>query len=91
MYHPATHVATIPDKAAYVMAASGRVVTYRELHGRLNQSAQLFRAIGLRPGDAIAFCLENHPPAIRPASSTNACSRIATGRAAQRGSCDEGR
>ena len=50
-----------PDKAAYVMAGSGEAVSYRELDERSNQGAQLFRSLGLRPGDAIAILLENHP------------------------------
>ena len=43
------------------MAGTGEVVTYRELDERSNRLAQLFRAAGLRPGDHIAFMLENHP------------------------------
>ncbi len=50
-----------PEKPAYVMAASGEAVSYRELDERSNQGAQLFRSLGLRPGDAIAILLENHP------------------------------
>ncbi len=58
--YPAVHAQKNPDKPAYIMAASGRVVTYRELDERSNQGAQLFRQLGLRPGDHVAFCLENH-------------------------------
>ncbi len=43
------------------MAGSGKVVTYRELDEESNRLAHLFRAAGLRPGDHIAFMLENHP------------------------------
>src|SRR5262245_57982442 len=50
-----------PDKVAYQMAAGGERVTYRELDERSNQGAQLFRALGLRRGDAIAIYVENHP------------------------------
>jgi acyl-CoA synthetase (AMP-forming)/AMP-acid ligase II len=49
-----------PDKAAYVMAHSGHVVTYRELEDAANQGAQLFRKLGLKRGDHIAILLENH-------------------------------
>ena len=59
--YPATHVQTHPTKPAYVMASTGAVVTYRQLNDRSNRCAQLFAALGLRPGDGIAFCLENHP------------------------------
>ncbi len=59
--HPATHAKTHPDKPAFIMAYSGEVVTYGELDARSNQGAQLFRALGLRTGDAIACFIENHP------------------------------
>ncbi|MEU5879025.1 acyl-CoA synthetase [Spirillospora sp. NPDC047279] len=50
-----------PDKPAVIMAGSGRVITYRELNEESNRLAQLLYAEGLRPGDHIAFMLENHP------------------------------
>jgi acyl-CoA synthetase (AMP-forming)/AMP-acid ligase II len=50
-----------PDQIAFVMAGSGEKVTYRELDERSNQGAQLFRALGLKAGDAIAIFMENHP------------------------------
>ena len=58
--HPGAHAQTNPDKIAYVMARSGLEVTYRELDERSNQGAQLFRFIGLQPGDHIALCMENN-------------------------------
>jgi acyl-CoA synthetase (AMP-forming)/AMP-acid ligase II len=59
--YPGTLAKLHPDKPAYRMAAGGEVVTYRELDERSNQGAQLLRSLGLRPGDAIAILLENHP------------------------------
>ena len=59
--YPGVHAQTTPDKPAYIMAGSGEVITYRQLDERSNRCAQLFRSLGLRPGDGIAFCLENHP------------------------------
>jgi long-chain acyl-CoA synthetase len=59
--HPAHHARTNPDKPAYIMAYSGETVTYGELEARSNQGAHLFRSLGLKPGDAVAFFLENHP------------------------------
>ncbi|WP_018657850.1 AMP-binding protein [Actinomadura flavalba] len=50
-----------PDKPAVIMAGSGRVITYRELNDESNRLARLLHAEGLRPGDHIAFMLENHP------------------------------
>ncbi len=59
--HPTHHAATNPDKPAYIMANSGKVITYRELEERSNQIAQLFLALGLKTGDAIALFMENTP------------------------------
>jgi long-chain acyl-CoA synthetase len=59
--HPAHHAKTHPDKAAFVMAYSGEVVTYGELDARSNQGAQLFRSLGLQTGDAIACFIDNNP------------------------------
>jgi acyl-CoA synthetase (AMP-forming)/AMP-acid ligase II len=53
--------ARTPDRPAVIMAGSGRVITYRELNEESNRLAQLLYAEGLRPGDHIAFMLENHP------------------------------
>ncbi len=58
---PGEHAATNPDKPAYIMANSGEVVTYRQLDDAANRLSQLFRAVGLQPGDHVAFCMENHP------------------------------
>ncbi len=59
--HPGIHAQTTPDKAAYVMAAGGERVSYRQLDAASNRCAQLFRAHGLEVGDGIAIMMENHP------------------------------
>ncbi|MFI6598315.1 acyl-CoA synthetase [Nonomuraea sp. NPDC050536] len=59
--HPGAIAAVTPDKPAVIMAGSGQVVTYRRLDEESNRLAHLFRAAGLRPGDHVAFMLENHP------------------------------
>jgi long-chain acyl-CoA synthetase len=59
--HPKTYAQTTPERAAYIMAGSGEAVTYRQLDDRSNQGAQLFRALGLKAGDVIAICMDNHP------------------------------
>ncbi len=59
--HPGIHAAAHPDKVAYVLAGTGRSVSYRELDDEANRVAQLLRAAGLQVGDHVAFCLENHP------------------------------
>lgn len=60
-FYPGFHVDEHGDKLAYLMAATGEAVTYRELHERANQIAHLFRSLGLQPGDHVAWCMENHP------------------------------
>ena len=59
--HPYIHAQKNPDKPAYIMAGSGETVTYRQLDDQSNRIAQLFRSLGLKPGDHIALFLENHP------------------------------
>jgi long-chain acyl-CoA synthetase len=59
--HPKVHAAANPDKPAFIMAYSGETVTYGQLEARSNQGAHLFRSLGLKPDDAVAFFLDNHP------------------------------
>src|SRR6202163_2903130 len=59
MTHPSVHARTQPDKIAYQMAGSGKAITYRELDELSNQGAHLFRVLGLKAGDHIAFLIEN--------------------------------
>ncbi len=58
--HPGIHAASNPDKAAYIMANSGQVVSYRELNEGSNRGAHLFRSLGLKLGDSIAIYMENN-------------------------------
>src|SRR3982075_2857908 len=59
MTHPSVYARTQPDKIAYQMAGSGKAISYRELDELSNQGAHLFRSLGLRAGDHIAFLIEN--------------------------------
>ena len=59
--HPCIHARTHPDKPACVIAASGEVITYRQLDERSNQGAHLLRSLGLERGDVVALFMENHP------------------------------
>ncbi len=59
--YPGAHAQTRPDHPAVIMASDGRVTTYRELDDHANRLSQLFRSVGLEPGDHVAFCMENHP------------------------------
>jgi len=52
---------TAPDRAAVTMAASGVTLTYRQLDEGANRVSRLMASHGLKPGDHVAICLENHP------------------------------
>ncbi|MEM9520220.1 MAG: AMP-binding protein, partial [Actinomycetota bacterium] len=56
--YPGAHAAARPDHPAIVMADTDEVMTYAELDEHANRLSNLFRDIGLQPGDHIAFCLE---------------------------------
>jgi len=58
--HPYIHAQKTPSKPAYIMAATGETVTFKELDERSNQLAHLFRAAGLKTGDAIAIFMDNN-------------------------------
>jgi long-chain acyl-CoA synthetase len=58
--YPGIHAKSNPEKPAYIMAGSGETVTYGQLDARSNQGAQLFRSLGLAPGDGIAILMENN-------------------------------
>ena len=57
LFFPGAHVEDRGEHPAYVMAATGEVVTYRELHERATRIAHLFGSLGLRPGDHVAWCM----------------------------------
>ncbi len=48
-----------PGKAAVIMAGSGQTITFGELDAAANRLAHVLYDAGLRPGDHIAFMLEN--------------------------------
>jgi long-chain acyl-CoA synthetase len=49
-----------PDALAYVMAASGRSLTYGELDMQSNQLAHRWREYGIRSGDTVVIAMENN-------------------------------
>ena len=53
------HAIATPDKPAFIMGASGEMVTFAELDARANQIAQLLRASGVQTGEHIAMMLKN--------------------------------
>jgi long-chain acyl-CoA synthetase len=58
--YPAAHAAAHPERAAFVMAGSGVVVTYAALEARTNRLAHLLRAEGLSRLDHYAIYMENN-------------------------------
>ena len=58
--YPGAIAQQTPEKAAYIMGATGETVTYAELDARSNQLAHLLRARGLQRGDSLAILMENN-------------------------------
>jgi long-chain acyl-CoA synthetase len=57
---PGAHLETNPDKPALIMTGSGFTQTFAELDAAANRLSQLLFEAGLRPGDHVAICMENH-------------------------------
>ncbi len=58
--YPGEFASSLKDKPCFIMAGSGKVVTYGEFEERTNQLAHLLRDIGLRPGDHYSVFMENN-------------------------------
>ncbi len=59
MAHPGIHARERPDDVALIVAPNGPTLTWAELRRRAVQAANALHDLGLRPGDAVAFCVEN--------------------------------
>ena len=59
MAHPGRHALERPDGTALVDASTGKVQTWRELHAGAVNAANTLHGLGVRPGDSVAFCVEN--------------------------------
>lgn len=59
MPHFSAYATETPDRPAYILGASGEVVTYRQLDCRSNQIAHLLRLSGVQRGDHIAMMMKN--------------------------------
>ncbi|MBS1848860.1 MAG: AMP-binding protein, partial [Actinobacteria bacterium] len=57
--YPGTFAASDPDRVAVIMADTGEQLTYGDLDERARRAANLYRSIGLHPGDHVAICAEN--------------------------------
>ena len=60
-FHPGCHAQTQPDALALIIADTGETLTYRELDEGSNRVAQLFRSLGLKPGQRIGVMMKNSP------------------------------
>jgi acyl-CoA synthetase (AMP-forming)/AMP-acid ligase II len=58
--YPGEHARTRPDDPALIMATSGTTLTFGEFEARANRLAHLFREVGLRRLDHVAFLMENN-------------------------------
>src|SRR3954463_4020695 len=58
--YPGQHARLRPLQPAFIMAATGEAVTYRELDARSNRLAHLFRKHGLRRLDHYSIFMENN-------------------------------
>lgn len=58
--YPGHYAQQHPDRPAFIMAATGASVSYREYEARCNRLAHLLRALGLRRGDHYAIFMENN-------------------------------
>ncbi|KEQ53410.1 acyl-CoA synthetase [Sphingobium chlorophenolicum] len=59
MTHPFISARATPEKPAIILAQSGKTLNYAQLEARANQTAHLFRSLGLKRGDCVAAILEN--------------------------------
>src|SRR5256885_1416765 len=58
--YPGQHARLRPLQPAFIMAATGETVTYRELDARSNKLAHLFRKHGLKRRDHYSIFMENN-------------------------------
>ena len=59
--HPSMHASTTPNKAAIIMAESGKTIDFVTLEAMSNQAACGLRALGLKRGDVVATLFDNLP------------------------------
>ena len=60
LMYPGQHARLRPLQPAFIMAATGEAVTYRELDARSNRLAHLFRKHGLKRLDHYSIFMENN-------------------------------
>ena len=58
---PGHYAEVSPNKPAVIDAATGSILTYKQLDDSANKISNLLRSNGLQVGDHVALCIENHP------------------------------
>jgi len=58
---PGHYAELSPNKPAVIDAATGSILTYKQLDDSANKISNLLRSHGLQVGDHVALCIENHP------------------------------
>lgn len=58
-FFPGGHIQESATKPAVIMAESGVMMSYQELDTFASQLARFFAQQGLKPGDHVAYCVEN--------------------------------
>src|SRR5712692_5557345 len=59
--YPGENAKLHPEKPAFIMGSTGEVITYGDYEARCNRLAHMFRDLGLKRGDHVAFFMENNP------------------------------
>ncbi|MDG2428983.1 MAG: acyl-CoA synthetase [Acidimicrobiales bacterium] len=59
LQYPGRWAAEAADRAAIIMAESGKSMTFAELDAEANRISRVFHGLGIGSGDHVAFCLEN--------------------------------
>ncbi|MCP4961527.1 MAG: AMP-binding protein [Actinomycetia bacterium] len=59
MAHPGLQAAERPDDTALIIAETGATMSWAELRRQSVQAANTIHDLGIRAGDAVAFCVEN--------------------------------
>ncbi len=59
--HPGVHAQSRPDAPAVIRAGTGDITTYAQLHESAVRISRVLHDAGVRPGDHVALCMENHP------------------------------
>lgn len=69
MLHARLHALKTPERPAYIMADTGKIITFGDLERQVNKCSQYFRQIGLVVKDNICILMENNEHYLEIASA----------------------